>query len=148
MQTILLDYIYQDTLYIHKKTHDKIKIIQEVENIISEIYLLLYHNIIYSKYSIQSMLQLIFTKIQRSFHYYVELLNRSILKYKNKDKLNMEKIIYNIYELFLFYFLLLPKIKNEIYAQSIQLYCHFLRFAFLSTNSQFYQNQLIKIINK
>lgn len=145
--TILLDYISQDKQYTYKKNQDKIKIIQEVNDILSEIYILLYHNIIFEKYSIKSLIQIISAKIKRCCHFYMELLKQPFLDNKNtisKD-VNMEKIIYNIYELFMFYFLLLPKNKNEIYAQSMQFYSYFLRFAFLSTNSKFYQEQLTNI---
>lgn len=141
MQNLLLDYVYQDTKYTYKKTEDKIKIIQELDTILYEIYLLLHHNIVYSKYSVQPILQIIFTKIQWSFQFYIELLDCQ----NTATNLNMEKIIYNIYELFLFYFLLLPPAKNEIYTQSILFYSYFLRFAFLSANSKFYQDQLTNI---
>lgn len=146
MQNLLLDYAYQDAKYTYKKTEEKIKISQELNTILYEIYLLLHHNIVYSKYSVQPILQIIFTKIQWSFQCYIELLQEHFLDFQNNHtSVNMEKIIYNIYELFLFYFLLLPPTKNEIYAQSIQFCSYFLRYAFLCTNSKFYQDQLMNI---
>ena len=140
MKTIFLNYVYQDIEYTYKNPEDKIKIIQELNESLSEIYILLHHNIIFEKYSVQSIIQIIFTKIKRSYHFHMELLKKPISK-----NINMEKTMFNIYELFMFYFLLLPKTKNEIYDQSIHFYSFFLRFAFLTTNSKFYQDQLTNI---
>ena len=140
MQTIFLNYVYQDTEYTYKNPEDKIKIIQELNETLSEIYILLHHNIIFEKYSVLSLIEIIFIKIKGSYHFYMELFDKPISK-----EINMEKIMYNIYELFMYYFLLLPSTKNEIYDQSIQFYSSFLRFAFLATNSKFYQDQLTNI---
>jgi hypothetical protein len=147
LHTLLLDDAIQDTQYIYQKQPDQIKIIQEINYTISEIYILLHHNIIYEQYSVQSILQIIFTKIRGGYLCYMELLKQPILGNKNNisKEINMEKIIYNIYELFILYFLLLPSNKNEIYSQSIHFYSYFLRFAFLSTNSKFYQDQLTNV---
>ena len=140
MQTIFLNYVYQDTEYTYKNSEDKIKIIQELNETLSEIYILLHHNIIFEKYSVLSLIEIIFIKIKGSYHFYMELFDKPISK-----EINMEKIMYNIYELFMYYFLLLPSTKNEIYDQSIHFYSFFLRFAFLATNSKFYQDQLTNI---
>ena len=147
MQTIFLNYVYQDTEYTYKNSEDKIKIIQELNDTLSEIYILLHHNIIFEKYSVMSLIEIIFIRIKRSYDFYIELLEKNILKNQNNHckGTNMEKIMYNIYELFMYYFLLLPQTKNEIYDQSIHFYSYFLRFAFLATNSKFYQDQLTNI---